>query len=527
MILKQREKPSILIVDDEKENLTGFKYLFEDVYEVFIAESAAEGKKILQQHDIQVVISDQRMPKMTGVEFLQEVLKDYPDTIRMILTGYSDFDAIISAINKGQIYYYFSKPWSETEMKMIIENALEAIDLKKQLKQSEECFRQLSENIREVFWLVSTDWKELYYVSSAFRSIFDASEEPLYENPLLWLDSVHPEDLDQVASFVKKTDQNLESELVFPGFRIFKPDDSIRWISFKVFPVKDHNGKTYRIAGLLEDVTEDKQTLETLIQSEKMMSIGGLAAGMAHELNNPLSGIIQGAQLIEQRFSADLEINKTVARETKINLEALNQYLGKRKIHQTLENIKESGLRSSRIISDMLSFSRKSDSSIGDVQIKTVLENIINIARSDYVMEIHYDFKNIKIIKDIEENLPTVPCNETEIGQVILNLLRNAAQAMTATSSKKDPKIIVRAKLVGDNVKIEIEDNGPGMEASVAERVFEPFFTTKIKGEGTGLGLSISYKIITINHKGSISVESKPGQGSIFSILLPCSPSQA
>lgn len=517
-------KPQILIVDDEKENLTGFKYLFDDIYEVYTAESADEGKRILERQNIQVVISDQRMPQKTGVEFLQEVLKDHPDTVRMILTGYSDFDAVIDAINKGQIYYYFTKPWQESEMKMIINNALEALGLIRKLKQSEECFRQLSENIREVFWLVSPDWADVYYVSAAYAGIFNKSPDILYENPLHWLELVHPEDREQVQTMIDQAGGSLDEELVFPEFRILREDMSVRWISFKIFPVCDQNNAVYRYAGLMEDITENKQTIEMLIQSEKMISMGGLAAGIAHELNNPLSGIIQGTQLIEQRFSEDLKKNQDAAAEVKVDLSGMKQYMEKRSVTRILESIKESGLRASRIISDMLSISRRSDSRKGEAYVHRILDNIVNIARSDYDLKKKYDFKSIDIVKEVDESLPPIFCNETEIGQVILNLLKNAAQALNTVAGDEQPTITLRVEAINDKVRVEIEDNGPGMDESIQSRVFEPFFTTKKKEEGTGLGLSISKKIITLNHKGSISVKSKPGKGSTFTILLPFYP---
>ena len=523
MNLETNEKPVILVVDDEKENLTGFKYLFDDIYDVFTAESAAEGRSILEQHDIQVVISDQRMPETTGVEFLQQVRSEFPDTVRMILTGYSDFDAIIDAVNKGNIYYYFSKPWNESEMKMIIENAFEAVQLKKQLQQNQEWFKQLSDNIREVFWLISVDWTKLFHISSGFEPIFMIDWESLYENPLSWLDSVVDEDLEQVKTFIEKAKRKLDSRLNLPEFRILLPDNSIRWLSFKLFPVKDQKGRTYRYAGLMENISEQKQTVETRVQSEKMVSMGGLAAGIAHELNSPLSGIINGVLLLQKRLSASLEQNKAIAEESEVNLEGLHQYLEKRKVYKMLEDINQAGKRAALIISDMLSFSRKSDPDKGEINIQTILDNIINVARSDHDLNEKYDFKSITIIKEFNRNLSPVFGNEIEIEQVILNLLRNAAQAMKLDSEGKDHRIIVRARPVKKNVLIEVEDNGPGMEESIMKRVFEPFFTTKSKNEGTGLGLSISHKIINNNHKGSLSVSSRPGQGTTFTILLPCS----
>ena len=123
---------------------------------------------------------------------------------------------------------------------------------------------------------------------------------------------------------------------------------------------------------------------------------------------------------------------------------------------------------------------------------------------------------------EIEDGLPRLACTETEIEQVFLNILRNAAQAMAeATPPVEDPRIAVRVLRVEDRVRIEIEDNGPGMAPEVSRRIFEPFFTTKPPGQGTGLGLSVSYFIITKSHGGSMDVESTPGKGTCFRIELP------
>ncbi len=136
------DKIRVLYIDDEVNNLAAFKANFRRVFEVYTAESASEGKKILKEHtdlkdgkDIEVIISDQRMPEMTGVEFFESILKEYPTPIRILLTGYADIEAVISAINKGQVYRYITKPWNENELKSTIENAFEVYSLRQENKE--------------------------------------------------------------------------------------------------------------------------------------------------------------------------------------------------------------------------------------------------------------------------------------------------------------------------------------------------------------------------------------------------------
>jgi len=117
-------KANILYVDDESNNLVGFTSLFRRHFNVHTASSAKEGIKILREHPIEVIITDQRMPEMTGVQFLEAIMPDYPDTMRLILTGYTDIEAIISSINCGHVFRYFTKPWEENEMRQTIETAV-------------------------------------------------------------------------------------------------------------------------------------------------------------------------------------------------------------------------------------------------------------------------------------------------------------------------------------------------------------------------------------------------------------------
>ena len=125
----------VLYVDDEINNLNSFKAAFRRDFEIYTAISAKEGRKILDSHEIGVIITDQRMPGMTGIEFLESILSIYPDTIRILLTGFSDINAVMDAINRGQVYKYLVKPWQNDELKMYIENALEIYHLRKENKE--------------------------------------------------------------------------------------------------------------------------------------------------------------------------------------------------------------------------------------------------------------------------------------------------------------------------------------------------------------------------------------------------------
>jgi DNA-binding NtrC family response regulator len=130
-----KEQPGILYVDDEVNNLISFKANLRQFYNIYTAGSAAEGREILKEKKIHIIVTDQRMPEVTGVEFLESILKEYPDPIRMLLTGYADINAVIGAINKGQVYRYIVKPFNAAELKITIDNALEVYSLREENKE--------------------------------------------------------------------------------------------------------------------------------------------------------------------------------------------------------------------------------------------------------------------------------------------------------------------------------------------------------------------------------------------------------
>lgn len=231
------------------------------------------------------------------------------------------------------------------------------------------------------------------------------------------------------------------------------------------------------------------QTQQQLVQSEKLASVGRLAAGVAHELNNPLGGILLFTNILLKKL------------ENSPNYSAL----------QKVANEAE---RCRNIVQGLLDFSRQSTIERREARLNQIVENTLNLVTDQAL------FQNIHIKKLYEPNLKPVLVDRFQMQQVILNILLNAAEAM-----KGHGQLFLKTgnHQKGERVYLSIEDDGPGMSKVTRERIFDPFYTTKPVGEGTGLGMAIAYGIIQ-KHQGEIKVDSEIGRGSIFTIYLPAHP---
>jgi PAS domain S-box-containing protein len=268
------------------------------------------------------------------------------------------------------------------------------------------------------------------------------------------------------------------------------------------------------------DLTEREQARALMIQTEKMTMIGGLAAGMAHEINNPIGIIVQNLHNIERRLAPGSPDNQEVAEELGVDLAQVRSYLERRSVMKLLATMYKAGERTARIVSNMLQFSRKSGSERRLAVLTDVIERAVELAANDYDLKQKYDFHRINFVRHFAVDLPPVPVNATEFEQVMINILKNAAQAMSERGTPK-PAISLSAYREGAMAVVKVSDNGPGMDENTRKRIFEPFFTTKEVGAGTGLGLSVSYALITQNHKGIFTVDSALGEGTCFTIKLP------
>ena len=321
--------------------------------------------------------------------------------------------------------------------------------------------------------------------------------------------------------FLPQLKQTVEQHTVAKIERVtwFK-DEEAKHYALTFYPLMGGAGRGVVIR--IDDITQRLSLEEMMVQSEKMLSVGGLAAGMAHEINNPLGAILHNVQNIRRRLSPELPKNLEQAEQVGIELDTVNQYLKAREVPQLLDGIQQAGARAAKIVTHMLSFSRRSTRQMAPCDLPALIDQAVEIAGNDFDLAIGFDFKGQAIIRQFDPALGPVPGTANELEQVLLNLLKNAAQAIHQREDDSEPgRIILRTKLNPPWAEIQVEDNGIGMSESVRKRTFEPFFTTKEIGQGTGLGLSVSYFIITNNHKGQMEVQSTLGQGTCFTLRLP------
>lgn len=383
-------------------------------------------------------------------------------------------------------------------------------------KMAEERFSLIFEMAPECIFFIRMSDMTLVDTNAAFESMTGFSREEVLGRPIaefgLWDDPN-----DRIAFMRRLEDagdvQNFE-------FMLRRRDGDVRRVTNSTRLVSIAGERCY--ISILHDITETRRMQELLIQSEKMMSIGSLAAGIAHEINNPLGIVHQAVQNLIQRTNPEQKKNIEIAEGLGLDMGLLQQYVKSRKLDVFLTDIQAAAMRASGIIRSMLNFSRRSESRRSVCDLPRIIEQSLFLASSDYDLKKAYDFKRIEMVLDLETDLPACNCTETELEQVILNLLRNAAQAMAMDPAPdRRPRIEIRLRCVENAVRLEVEDNGPGMGPHILRKIFEPFFTTKPPGIGTGLGLAVSYFIITKGHGGRMWVESTPGQGTTFFIELP------
>jgi PAS domain S-box-containing protein len=386
------------------------------------------------------------------------------------------------------------------------------------LRESEARYRRLHEGIMDGYARMSMDGRILES-NPSFRAMTGYGPEELSR---LTYQDLTPEKWHAFEEKILR-EQILDrgySDLYEKEYR--RRDGTLFPVEVRAYLIRGEDGSHQGMWAVVRDITERKHMLEAMIQNEKMMSVGGLAAGMAHEINNPLSGIIQGTQVVINRLNVDTRGSQAAARECGLDPESLRRFLDRRGLPEMVESIRDSAVRAARIVANMLEFSRKSDSAKIPVDLNALLDKAVELSSTDYDLAKKFDFRRIAITREYDSDLPPVPCSALQIQQVLLNLLRNAAQAMEGRDpNAPPPSITLRTALEGTMARIEVEDNGTGLDECTRRRIFEPFFTTKGVGQGTGLGLSISFFIIANNHGGTIDVESCPGMGSRFVVRLP------
>jgi PAS domain S-box-containing protein len=377
------------------------------------------------------------------------------------------------------------------------------------LHEGEERFRQVTDNINEVFWITSPDYHQIFYVSPAYERIWGRSRGSLYAQPRNWIEAAHPDDRESIAKAIgKDTQGSLDIQ-----YRIVRPDGSLRWIRDRSFPVRNERGDIYRFAGIAEDITERKQVenelakyrdhLKELVaertseleesrarlqRSERLASVGTLAAGIAHEINNPLTSILMAVE------ASAVIVGEQNAAE---------------RIQQYLDIIRSEARRSGKIVHSILQFAREEVSNKWPEDVGVVARRARDNARR------HAELKGVTLELTVGDGLPLVMMNPTEMQQVFVNCLCNAVDA-----SAPGGNVRVQIEETGDSLRAIISDHGRGMTAEQITRIFDPFYTTRRQQGGTGLGLSITHSIVE-QHGGTIDVASEPGRGTTITLVLP------
>ena len=290
---------------------------------------------------------------------------------------------------------------------------------------------------------------------------------------------------------------------------------------------EDQETATMMMMALVEALSlqiqkDEKQRLEErMIQSEKMVSVGGLAAGMAQEINESLTGICNAVQMIRNSIENPVQENLAPKDKNGLNFNVLGQYLRDQGVFKNLDQIMAAGKKASGSVSNLLSFSGETNVDFAVEDISLLLDQSFELTSNEYSLEQNFNFSAIQVMKDYDPDLPKVRCRGGELKQVFYNILSNGAYAMARNTDNPCPTFFMRTYAEEGQVCIEIRDNGPGMPENIRKLIFEPFFSTKDHKKSAGLGLSVSNFIVTENHNGTIEVESTPGEGSCFKVMLP------
>ena len=649
------EFPRILHLDDNRDFLEMFYYMFKKNFNITSISDPSEALENLKNEEYELIIIDYEMPGMNGLDFLRKVRDEYPDISLIFYTGQGNEEIAREAFILGASDYFTKELRGFAHREKLLNSINRAIDTGRVLKEkkkselalreSEERYRTLAETVPCAIYRCEPGADGVMeFISSYILNISGYPDSDFIDNSVRSFESIiFPEDNAYIDSVVREavsrkipwtldyriihkdgsirwvyeegkalfddhdqiigldgviidnTDRKKASEEVqylrnllsnivnsmpsiivgvdmdgkviqwnrraeqvtgvlsrdalgkplmdvFPG--IMKDPDKIsrairrgkiqeelrvprtsgaetRYEDITVYPLETNGveGAVIRV----DDVTERVKIEDLMVQSEKMISMGELASGVAHSINDPLAGIIQNAYVLKSRLTGDFPANRQAAEESGLCLECIEKYLEKRNAGGLLANILESGNQAMKVVQNILSFTGRNESEIPLQSVSALLDRTIELARQDYDLKSKYDFRKIKIKREYEPNLPYISCESGKIQLAFLNILKTRALSITEFSHKKEfvPEFFIRVKQAGEQIIVEIEDNGPAMEEADLKEIFTPFYKLTGKALKENAGLALSFFIISEIHRGKMKVESSDKQGVKFIINLP------
>jgi two-component system NtrC family sensor kinase len=363
-------------------------------------------------------------------------------------------------------------------------------EFERALRQSEERLRKYLGNSPDAIYINDMQGRLLYGNKAAERMIGYSVEE-LVGKSFLDLDILDGEYLSKAVVTLKL---NADGRSTGPDeFRLRRKDGSLVQVEISTCAIGE--GENTEVIGIARDITERKRAEhekhkmeQQLLLAGRLAAVGELAAGVAHEVNNPLTAIQAFAQFLAGREDLDESMKKDV------------------------ETIYREAQRAARITGSLLSFARRHKPEKGMMSVNKAVEASIEL--QEYRLRVN----NIAIVKDLAPELPETMADFHQLQQVFVNIINNAEQAMKEAHGKG--KLVIKTRFARDLIRVAFEDNGPGVAEHNLKGIFDPFFTTKDVGEGTGLGLSICYGIMQ-EHGGHLYVKNRPGKGATFVVELP------
>ena len=492
----------ILLVDDEESIRNMMRMTLElDGFHVLMAEDGPTALDVFKRESPEIVLLDVRMPGMDGVEVLSRIKEMNRDAEVIIISGHGDMDMAVECLRK-EASNFLTKPVGEELLSLSLKRSLEKLALKKKIKQYTrnletlvreanvelERAYQFRENIIENSpdaMVCIRKGGEIIIFNSAAEKLLSYNKQDVIGK--MNIARIYP------TGIAKKIMKDLKSDdFGGPGTlqkrEVLVVDSDGNEIPVYISAaILYEDGVEAGSVGIFTDLREKIKLEKQLLRSEKLSSLGKLSAGIAHEINQPLTGVLTFAHLLLKKFKDD------------------------EKTRKDLEIIVRETTRIRGIVQGILDFAREMPMQKKSRRIEEVLEQTLEII-------VHQQrFFGIKMVKDYSPDAPEVVVDSNLMEQVFMNIILNALDAMHGSGT-----LTVRTRMDNEWVEIDFEDTGSGMPEAILDKIFDPFFTTKdsTEGMGMGLGLAISYGIVK-NHNGDILVAGKEGVGTKFTIRLP------
>ena len=491
------EKSKILIVDDEPPVCSNLQdQLDKHGYLTVSCGTGTEAIAHLTHDKYDLVLLDINLPDMAGYKVMDHINQHDLDTLVILMTGYASLESAITALRKGA-YDYLRKPLLQAELLKTTENALvhkrlvsDHLQSDKALRESEKSLRDLVDNSLIGISIVQDD--QIVFQNPEQKALFGSFSLPFVTNPA---EFVHPDDLEKVMAAYQDINNGkvptIEMDFRFYTDGKFGDQTGMKWVQCRSSRFT-YRGKDAILVNMM-DITRAKELENLVMIKHKMTALGGVAAGIAHEIRNPLTGINSYLYTLNDLLAAD-----TFNHENRGMMSQIAQQI------QTASNKIEA------VIQRVLDFSKPNIPKMVPIDINEAVQSAISLST------VTLRKSGIKIEVQLAPKLPLIFGDTHMIEQVILNLLTNADRAMDGYTENK--RVVVSTAQMDTTVVIKVADTGPGVPVKIREKVFDPFFTTK--PDGSGIGLSIVQRIIA-DHNGTIDIDSSQWDGAKFVIKLP------